>query len=1097
MRAWLKRTIVVVAVVAAVGGALYGGMQARAWMAGSSSPDAYAISSVKAKVTAGDDCATVRLAVEMAGPGNLKESRVPVLPTGVSLIEARLDGSPARMDLIDGRPAIIMRGSGRHLAEITYALPLTAERKLSLALPRGILTSVDFELGKAGYVVQAAPPAIVEMLGGAKGTAARIVLPPSDRLELTWFPRPTEVAASARTAARTETLYTIQGDYLAGRTAYSVRIDGRDVSRLAFILPEGVSVDQVDGDCVRNWEAAAGRLVIQAPGPFSGEHRLVVHHRRTLSGAEAGMEVPALEGAVRQWGYGAVAAGGAVEIKELTVEGGMEIDPRGLPETLASAGSAAVARAFRYDALPSRQRLTLVRHPEIETLEATCDSLNLLMVRTSDGRSVVKAVYSVRNARRQHLEVKLPAAAKVWSTYVAGGPVRPSLAEGGKVLVPLSCSGATASRGFAVELVYMVPGEAFGAKGRFEAALPEVDIPVMQAMVSISVPEDIQLEDFSGSLRRVDSFALVIESRDAEQVRKAAQANPGDRDLVQAVQSFDQQVAAANAQASVRLSNESLDVNGEFQKAIRDNWNNRAYLRQYYLENSAKDAAPAGPRPESRRLNLTGFGQEELAGITGLASLSVAVPNGGRTYRFERQLLIGEGAQIRADYWSALAAAPLGDAAVRMAAKSSALYALSGRGLSLAASLQYSLDAGKVDGLVCRLPAGAKVVALHGSNVAGWEAKDGTVEVRLVRPERSGGSLSLRAELPAGASTGAEGLLAPVRLSGAASEEAVVAVSAPADFELSFPGAESVERLTPKALPAELGAAGDGRGSLSVFRLGPAAAAGVRIKAVRHAGLTALAATCDSVNAISFWTEEGAAMTRAIYEIRNVSQQHLELALPAGAKLWGAFVADRAVQPLAGEEGKVLVPLDVSADGQVRSFPVEVVYLLAGRNFERRGQFAAELPRVNVPVMHAMYSLYLPKKLRLADFTGTLKPVKDFSAPVVPPAPEVRSNAAPAETAAVAGLRREAELRNARYMGRQQALEANMDERELARLVERSATASKPAPGATKAGGGSPEPELLAGCGLKIYIPAVGQMLRFERHLVVEGKMSVGCGYRS
>ena len=33
-------------------------------------------------------------------------------------------------------------------------------------------------------------------------------------------------------------------------------------------------------------------------------------------------------------------------------------------------------------------------------------------------------------------------------------------------------------------------------------------------------------------------------------------------------------------------------------------------------------------------------------------------------------------------------------------------------------------------------------------------------------------------------------------------------------------------------------------------------------------------------------------------------------------------------------------------------------------------------------------------------------------------------------------------------------------------------------------------------CGLKLYIPAVGQMLRFERHLVVEGKLSVSCSYR-
>jgi hypothetical protein len=156
------------------------------------------------------------------------------------------------MDLLGDRPAIVVRGSGTRIAELVYALPLSGDRRLALALPRGIVTAVELELPKPGYTVQAPPPAIVEMLPAAKGTLARIILPPVDRVDLAWFPKPVEVATAARTAARTETLYTIQGDFLAGRTSYSVRVEGKDVSRLSFTLPEGLSVDQVEGAWLKN-----------------------------------------------------------------------------------------------------------------------------------------------------------------------------------------------------------------------------------------------------------------------------------------------------------------------------------------------------------------------------------------------------------------------------------------------------------------------------------------------------------------------------------------------------------------------------------------------------------------------------------------------------------------------------------------------------------------------------------------------------------------------------------------------------------------------------------------------------------------------------
>jgi len=229
-----------------------------------------------------------------------------------------------------------------------------------------------------------------------------------------------------------------------------------------------------------------------------------------------------------------------------------------------------------------------------------------------------------------------------------------------------------------------------------------------------------------------------------------------------------------------------------------------------------------------------------------------------------------------------------------------------------------------------------------------------------------------------------------------------------------------------------------------------------------------------------------------IWEIRNVSRRHLRIELPEGAELWGAFASDKAVKPLAGEGGAVLLPLECSEDGQMRSFPVEVVYVLRGKAFDRRGELVSRLPKADVPVMHAMYSLYLPEKVRSARPSGTLKEVRAFAGPAVRTEPCARPGAEAAAAPAVDDLR-------ALYTQRQDALERNVSQRNLEGAM-RTAPGGKAggpaAPGAAKApGAGAVEPA--AAGGLKIYIPAVGRLLRFERHVALDGELEVRCPYRT
>src|SRR3954452_19162450 len=83
-----------------------------------------------------------------------------------------------------------------------------------------------------------------------------------------------------------------------------------------------------------------------------------------------------------------------------------------------------------------------------------------------DGKLLMRARYAVRNNQRSFLGVSLPPRALLWSASLAGRPVRPGVAAGGGLLLPLQKERANeAARAFVVELLYLQRVESWTEKG--------------------------------------------------------------------------------------------------------------------------------------------------------------------------------------------------------------------------------------------------------------------------------------------------------------------------------------------------------------------------------------------------------------------------------------------------------------------------------------------------------------------------------------------------------------------------------------------------------------------------------------------------------
>jgi hypothetical protein len=107
---------------------------------------------------------------------------------------------------------------------------------------------------------------------------------------------------------------------------------------------------------------------------------------------------------------------------------------------------------------------------------------------------------AVRNNGRQHLELALPPGTQVWSAFVAGQAVRPSL-RAGKLLLPLENAGSD-DPAVMVELTYVSTNQNQFPRGRGQVNLlaPTLDVPLKNARWELYLPPGYRYDDFGGSM---------------------------------------------------------------------------------------------------------------------------------------------------------------------------------------------------------------------------------------------------------------------------------------------------------------------------------------------------------------------------------------------------------------------------------------------------------------------------------------------------------------------------------------------------------------------------------------------------------------------
>jgi len=441
--------------------------------------------------------------------------RVPI-PAGLLVREAKLDGKlvslvPGAGGKAGSQLSALLSHSGRALLLLDIAIPVafaTGEESITLPSTASGVTRASVQLPRQGVDVRLTGGLLSEKSESASESKWIAYGRGNEPLTFAWR-RKTEDHRATQPLRIRGSLTQLLG---LGEDSTSINAEvnlevAQGAARVARIqIPDKVTINQVLGAMVADWEVKANELSVTFLEPVEQTARFVVTGE-TRSPREGEIDVPLLRvlNAERETGGVAVEVLGAGEIKDLKFEGLESADATDLGEMVSNRQSPSLA-AFRFRSGDSKLTrslsLNIARYTPQAVLMANVSEARYQVLISNEGNTLVQARYAVRNNQRNFLKITLPPGATLWSASLAAKAVRPGQSPDGSLLLPLDKARAgEEAPEFAVEVVYLSRGTVWNDKGQFKLALPALDLPVSRTGLLVYHPPLFKVTPEPGAFR--------------------------------------------------------------------------------------------------------------------------------------------------------------------------------------------------------------------------------------------------------------------------------------------------------------------------------------------------------------------------------------------------------------------------------------------------------------------------------------------------------------------------------------------------------------------------------------------------------------------
>ncbi len=272
---------------------------------------------------------------------------------------------------------------------------------------------------------------------------------------------------------------------------------------------------------------------------------------------------------------------------------------------------------------------------------------------------------------------------------------------------------------------------------------------------------------------------------------------------------------------------------------------------------------------------------------------------------------------------------------------------------------------GAAQQIVVTVPESVTVNNVSGPAVADWAHQGSSLTIMFLEPVTEKTSVTIAAEsrLPRDGTIG----LPILRVPAAERETGGLAVDVVGPGEITERGVTGVRRSDPSML-ANI-AAGRETASMVAFEflpLGNDRTRSLTLDVVRFTSRAMLIANVEEARYDAVIGEDGKALIRGRYAVRNNQRSFLAVTLPPGAVVWSAALAGQPVRPGTHASGALLLPLRKSRTGEdAAAFAVEVIYVQRLDAFNEKGNVRIALPAIDLPVSRTGLTLHHSRRYRL------------------------------------------------------------------------------------------------------------------------------------
>jgi hypothetical protein len=425
------------------------------------------------------------------------------MPDGLIVRDAKLDGHPVNLamrttDKGPGRADLLLSKTGRSVLTMKIVAPVTTVAGtdiLHLPVSNSAVSHAVVELTRQGVDVRITGGLLLEHAETAGGSRWVANGRGGEPLTFGWRRKIDDERSKQplRFRGSVTQLVGLGEDATQVNAEVQVEVVQGLANEVRVQLPEQLTVNQVSGAMVADWDVANHELKVLFIEPVQKTARFILNGELRL--ARAGkLDIPLirLPNAERETGGVGVEVLGAGEIKERHPSGMEDAEAGELGQLIANRQSPSLI-AFRLQPADGKSARTLSldveRYTPQAVLTANIEEAEYNTLIAADGKILVQSRFAVRNNQRNFLRLTLPPTAVLWSASVAGRPIRPGRDADGSLLLPLekTRSGEEAPA-FIVEVSYLDRAASWADKGRTRVSLVAVDLPISKSHLLLHHP---------------------------------------------------------------------------------------------------------------------------------------------------------------------------------------------------------------------------------------------------------------------------------------------------------------------------------------------------------------------------------------------------------------------------------------------------------------------------------------------------------------------------------------------------------------------------------------------------------------------------------